>query len=85
MSARSAKHLNFLLFILAGIVIGGFLGTYLGNLPYMGFLKFGDTFGMSSPLVLDLGIMVLTFGLTITINIAGIIGILIAIILFKKL
>ena len=85
MSSRSAKHLNFLLFLLAGIVIGGFLGTYLGNLPYMGFLKFGDTFGMSSPLVLELGIIALTFGLNITINIAGIIGILIAIILFKKL
>jgi len=85
MNPRSAKHLNFLLFIMAGIVIGGFLGNYLGNLPYMGFLKFGDTFGMTSPLVLDLGIIVLTFGLNITINIAGIIGILVAVIFFKKL
>ena len=84
MSPRTAKHLNFLLFIMAGIVIGGFLGTYLGNLPYMGFLKFGDTFGMSSPLILDLGIIVLTLGLNITINIAGIIGILIALVVFRK-
>jgi len=40
---------------------------------------------MTSPLVLDLGIVVLTFGLNITVNIAGIIGILIAIILFKRI
>ena len=85
MGSRAAKHLNFLLFILAGVVIGGLLGNYLGDLPYMGFLKFGGTFGLSSPLVLDLGILALTFGLTITINIAGIIGMAIAVILFKKL
>ena len=80
-----SRNLNFLLFVLCGVVIGGFIGKYLGNLPYFSWLNFGDTFGMSQPLVLDLGIIALTFGLNITINIAGIIGVVIAIIIFRKL
>lgn len=69
------------LMILAGIVIGGFIGTLLPNT----FLNYGQTFGMQSPLILDLGIMVLTFGLNIRITIASIIGILIAIIIYRFL
>jgi hypothetical protein len=67
--------------ILAGIVIGGFLGTLLPNT----FLNYGQSFGLSSPVVLDLGILVLTFGLTIRITVASIIGIVIAIILYRLL
>jgi hypothetical protein len=69
------------LMILAGIVIGGFLGTLLPNT----FLNYGQSFGLSSPVVLDLGILVLTFGLTIRITVASIIGIVIAIILYRLL
>lgn len=69
------------LMILAGIVIGGFIGTLLPDT----FLNYGQTFGMVSPMILDLGIMVLTFGLNIKITIASIIGILIAIIIYRFL
>lgn len=69
------------LMILAGIVIGGFIG----NLFPGTFLNFGQVFGLSSPLVLDLGILVLTFGLTIKITIGSIIGIIIAIVIFRFL
>ncbi|MCR5655030.1 MAG: DUF4321 domain-containing protein [Lachnospiraceae bacterium] len=69
------------LMILAGIVIGGFLGSLLPN----SFLNWGQSFGLSSPVVLDLGILVLTFGLTIKITIGSIIGMIIAIVIFKFL
>lgn len=85
MGPKSAKNLNFLLFILAGVVIGGFIGEYLGGIPYLSWLRFGDTFGMASPLILDLGIISLTFGLSVTINIAGLLGVVIAIIIFRRL
>ena len=67
--------------ILAGIVIGGFIGSLFSST----FLNYGQTFGMDSPLVLNLGILILTFGLTIRINIASIIGIIIAIVIYRFL
>ena len=64
------------LLILAGVVIGG----VIGNLFPDSWLNYGQTFGLSQPLVLDFGILCLTFGLTIKITIASIIGIAIGIV-----
>ena len=69
------------LMILAGIVIGGFIGSLFPN----SFLNYGQSFGLTSPVVLDLGIMVLTFGLTIKITVASILGIMIGIIIYRFL
>lgn len=74
-----------LLILLSGIVLGGFIGHLCRGVSWLKWLAFGQTFGLSSPVVLDLGIFVITFGLTITINIASIIGIIIGIIIFKVL
>ena len=76
---------TFLLILLSGIVLGGFIGYLCRGIGWLSWLNYGQTFGLSSPIVLDLGIMVLTFGLTITINIASIIGIIIGIIIYKVL
>lgn len=69
------------LMILAGIVIGGFIGSLFPNT----FLNYGQVFGLSNPVVLDLGIIVLTFGLTIKITIASVIGIILAVLCFRFL
>ena len=69
------------LLILAGIVIGGFIG----NLFPSTFLNYGQTFGLINPLVLDLGILTITFALTIKITIASIIGIVAALIIYRFL
>ena len=67
------------LLILAGIVIGGFIGSLFPST----WLNYGQSFGLSSPLILDLGILSITFGLTINITIASIIGIAVAIIIYR--
>ncbi|MDD6327501.1 MAG: DUF4321 domain-containing protein [Eubacteriales bacterium] len=74
-----------LLILLSGIVLGGFLGYLCRDIPWLSWLNYGQTFGLSEPVVLDLGIFVLTLGLTIMINISSIIGIVIGIIIYKKL
>lgn len=73
------------LLILIGVVLGGFLGNLVSGVPGLSWLNYGKAFGFSSPMVLDLGIMVLTFALTINITIAGIIGVVIAIIIYRLL
>lgn len=72
-----------LVILLCGIVLGGFLGQLASNVSFLNWLSYGNTFGLTSPVVLDLGILVLTFGLTITINIASIIGLIIGIIVYR--
>ena len=75
-------HKNFwtcLLLILAGIVVGGFIGSLFPST----WLNYGQSFGLTSPLILDLGVLCITFGLTINITIASIIGIAIAIVIYR--
>ena len=71
------------LLLLAGIVLGGFIGSMTAGVPGLSWLNYGQSFGFANPIVLDLGILVLTFGLSINITIASIIGVLIAIIIYR--
>ena len=74
-----------LIMLLSGIVLGGFIGMLTANVSGLSWLNYGQSFGLQSPVVLDLGLMVLTFGLTIQISIASIIGVVIAIIIYRRL
>lgn len=69
------------LLILAGIVIGGFIGSLFPGT----WLNYGSNFGLVSPVELNLGILAITFGLSIHITIASIIGIVIALVIYHLL
>ncbi len=86
MASTSGKN-NWACFLmmLSGIVLGGFIGYLTKDIRFLSWLNYGQTFGLEQPIVLNLGIMVLTFGLTINISVASIIGVVVAIILYKKL
>lgn len=71
------------LLLLAGIVLGGFIGNLTAGVSGLSWLNYGQSFGFANPIVLDLGILVITFGLSIKITIASIIGVLIAIIIYR--
>ena len=72
-----------LLLMLAGIVVGGFIGTLTQDIGALSWLNYGQSFGLDSPIVLNLGILILTFGLNIKITIASIIGLIIAAIIYR--
>lgn len=74
-----------LLLMLAGIVVGGFIGSLTQNVGALSWLNYGQSFGLDSPLILNLGILVITFGLTIRITIASIIGMIIAGLVYRFL
>ncbi len=71
------------LLLLAGIMLGGFIGSLAASVPGLSWLNYGESFGFENPIVLNLGILVITFGLSIKITIASIIGVLIAIIIYR--
>ena len=74
-----------LIMLLAGIVLGGFMGQMAEGIPWLGWLNFGQSFGLDTPLVLNLGVLVITFGLTIRITMASIIGVAIALLIYRYL
>jgi hypothetical protein len=81
---RGAKNgWTLLLLVLAGVVLGGFIGSLASEVSGLQWLNYGQTFGLESPIVLSLGLLVLTFGLTIKITISSIIGIILAILIYR--
>ena len=45
------------LLLLAGIVLGGFIGTLTAGVPFLSWLNYGQSFGLTSPVVLDLSLI----------------------------
>ena len=82
---RSKNGWVLLVMLLSGIVLGGFIGMLTANVSGLSWLNYGQSFGLEYPIVLDLGLLILTFGLTIQISIASIIGVVLAIIIYRKL
>lgn len=85
MATREKNFWILLIFILAGIVIGGLLGDLASKISWLWWLGFGQDFGLESPVVLDLSILKITFGFMIKINIASIIGIAIALFVYREI
>lgn len=84
---RSAnKSTGFLIFVLllggiAGSLIGDFLGS---NIRMLQFLRNVYKIGTSNPITLDLKVVSLSFGLNFNINLMAIIGLIVAIIFYRK-
>ena len=74
-----------LVFILSGLVIGGLLGELASQVSWLNWISYGQSFGLENPVVLNLGVLTLTFALMFKISIASIIGMAIAIFIYKKI
>ena len=74
-----------LIMLLAGIVLGGFMGQLANGISWLSWLNFGQSFGLDSPLVINFGILVITLGLTIKITMASITGIAITLIIYRMI
>lgn len=84
MATRDKSIWVLILFILSGIVIGGLLGELASKVDFLWWLGYGESFGLTSPLELDLSVIKVTFGLVFKINIASILGMALAIFIYRK-
>ena len=75
------RKINWLLVII--VLIGFVIGGFIGNLFKDSFINYGNTFGLENPIVLNLGFIILTFGLKIQISIASILGVVLALVIYK--
>jgi len=83
---RGNEKGNFLLFIiLLGAICGSFIGDIIGsNVESLSFFKSTYPIGTSSPFILNLKVVQFTFGINFHINILAIIGVVLAILLYRK-
>lgn len=73
-----------IIFILAGLVIGGLIGELTSGVDFLWWLSYGQEFGLSEPLKLDLGVITLQFAVMFKINIASILGVIISLFIYRK-
>lgn len=85
MATRDKSKWLLLVFILSGLVIGGLLGELAKNVGFLWWLGYEQGFGLTEPILLNLNIMTITFGLSFKVNIASIIGMAIGIFIYKKM
>ncbi len=84
MAFKEKSTLVLIIFVLCGLVIGGLLGELAKNVSWLSWLSYGQQFGLATPVTLDLGVVELTLGLMFKINVSSIIGIIIAVFIYRK-
>ena len=78
-----------LVIVILGALIGSVIGEVIGTLAPGGYLEKvfskGVNPGIAPPAVLDLKVITLTLGLTLKINLASLLGIALALLIYRKL
>lgn len=81
---HSGKTWLFWILLFSGIILGGLLGELAAQVSFLSWLAYGQTFGLTEPLLLDVGVVNLSFGIIFKLNVASIIGILLAVFAYRK-
>lgn len=81
------KHnsLAVVIVMLSGLVLGGVIANAVSDIQYLSWLSYGQYFGTDNPLILNLGVLVLTLGLQIHITIAGVLAMALALFIYLKI
>lgn len=85
MATREKNIWILLIFIFSGLVIGGLLGELAARVDWLWWLSYSQSFGLESPIVVDIGILKVTFALMFKISVASIIGMVIAVFIYRKI
>ena len=84
-AAKNKSILILLVFILSGLVVGGLLGELASKVDWLWWLSYSQSFGLENPIILDLSVLKITFALMFKISISSIIGMVLAIFIYKKI
>ncbi len=87
MKGSIKKTIAFIFFLIAGIAAGTVIAGLCDGVRYLDWLAYTMSVGLDtgSPAVLDLIVMKLAFGFTLSVNIAQIICIIISLIVYNRI
>ncbi len=71
--------------VIAGAMLGSVLANAIGQFTYLSWLGRSIAVGLAPPVVIDLQVMTLTVGFTLRLNLAILLGILVAAYVFRML
>ena len=84
MVAKDKNIWILIVFLLSGLVIGGLVGELASKIDALWWLSYGESFGLTEPLTLDLSVINITFGIVFKLNISSIIGMVISMFIYRK-
>ena len=79
------RNLILIFFLLAGVILGALLSSACAGIPYLSWLGYGKSVGIpaASPMVVDLAIVKIAFGFEMSVDVAQIFTIILAILCYK--
>ena len=81
--AKTPRNLGiFIVLIVVGSIFGSLIGQALKD--FLPFLNYGESVGLS-PTSIDLAVLTITFGATLKLNIASILGFFVALFIYSRL
>lgn len=78
------KTLIFLLYLCSGIVIGSLIAETTSDIKALSWLSYGESFGITSPLVLDLKAIQIVLGISFNLNISVIIFMALSVFVYTR-
>lgn len=89
MAKKLDSVIALLVILILGALIGSVIGDVIGALVPGGYVAAivsqGITPGIAPPAVLDLKVLTLTLGATVRVNLASVLGIVLALLIYKRL
>ncbi|MHC1747562.1 MAG: DUF4321 domain-containing protein [Cellulosilyticaceae bacterium] len=85
MAMKTKNFWILLLCMLAGLTVGNFGGELCQNVSFLKWINYGQVFGLDRPVTVDLGVILFSLQISIRITLAGIIGMVSGIFVFKKI
>lgn len=82
------KTTNFwvlILCMLAGLTVGNFIGELCSHVTFLKWMNYAGHFGLDNPVQINLGVMWLSFQIKLNITLAGILGMVGSIFIYKKI
>ncbi len=74
-----------LLCILSGLTVGYFIGSLCDDISFLKWMNYTGTFGLDQPIQVNLGVLWLSIQIKFKITLAAVIGMLLGIMLYKKI
>ena len=86
MAKGMKKTIAFIFFLLAGVTVGSIVAYFSKDISFLKWLSYAETVGLStnSPVLVDLSVLKIAFGFTISVSIAQILCIIASILIFSK-
>lgn len=73
-----------LFYLLAAVIVGAMIASVCSHVSFLKWLSYSGSIGFSPPFVLDLAVLQITFGFSMSISVAQVFTILLSIFLYNK-